>query len=96
MWGEKQQTAWDAVKALVLEDAVLATPNSRDKIHVVVDACDYAVGGILIQIGRVVAYEGRKLTETERKWGVREKGIVSCEALCEAMEMLSHGLRTSV
>ena len=82
-WGEEEQNAWDAVKTLLMEDAVLSTPNSREKFHVVVDACDYAIGGILLQNGKIVAYEGRKMTPQELKYGVGEKELLAARYCME-------------
>jgi hypothetical protein len=82
-WGPQEQTAWEAVKALLTEDAVLATPNSREPFDVVVDASDYAVGGVLLQGGKIVAFEGRKLTDQERKYGTGEKELLAAKYCME-------------
>jgi len=38
------------------------------------DASDFAIKGVLVQKGRlVVAFEGKKLSETERRWLTHEK-----------------------
>ena len=76
-WGPEQDAAWHAVKRLLTEQAVLATPNSRDPFHVVVDASDYAIGGILFQNDKVVAHEGRKLKPPELNYGVGEKEFLA-------------------
>jgi Reverse transcriptase (RNA-dependent DNA polymerase)/RNase H-like domain found in reverse transcriptase/Integrase zinc binding domain/Integrase core domain/Chromo (CHRromatin Organisation MOdifier) domain len=76
-WGPAQQKAWDAVKTLLTEHAILSTPSANERFDVVVDACDYAIGGILIQNGKIVAYEGRKMTPQDMKYGVGEKELLA-------------------
>jgi hypothetical protein len=51
------------VKALVLK---LLDVNKDFEIHS--DASNFAIGGILVQEGRPVAFESKKLSETKRRW----------------------------
>jgi hypothetical protein len=37
------------------------------------DASDFAIGGVLVQDGRPVAFESKKLSEMERRWPTHEK-----------------------
>ncbi len=41
------------------------------KIHS--DASDFAIGGVLVQERRLVAFESKKLSEMERRWPTHEK-----------------------
>jgi len=45
------------------------------------DASDFAIGGVLVQEGRPVAFESKKLNETERRWLTHEKemwAVIHC------------------
>ena len=77
-WGEAEQTAFDAIKKSLLEDACLHLIQANKPFRIPCDACDLAVGGVLEQ--QTAAGEWRpcslhspKLTETQVRWDVREK-----------------------
>jgi hypothetical protein len=68
----------------VIDDPVLQLPDHTKPFQVHTDASDYAIGGVLVQQGNPVAYESRKLNETERR-GPGE-GDASNSALLENVE----------
>ena len=68
-----------------MDDPVLQLPDYTKPFEVHTDASDYAIGGVLVQQGNPVAYESRKLNETERR-GPRE-GDDSNSALLENVEV---------
>jgi hypothetical protein len=41
------------------------------------DASDFALGGVLMQEGHPVAYESRKLNQTERRYSAHEKELLA-------------------
>jgi len=41
------------------------------------DASDFAIGGVIVQDGRSVAFESKKLSETERRWPTHEKEMLA-------------------
>ena len=55
----------------MIDDPVLQLPDHTKPFEVHTDASDYVIGGMLVQKGNPVAYESRKLNETERR-GPRE------------------------
>jgi hypothetical protein len=79
------------LKRAVTEEPVLRLPDYTVPFEVHTEASDYAIGRVLVQEGHPVAYESRKLNETERR-GPRERDD-SCGALPEDMEaLLAFGL----
>ncbi|XP_059066505.1 uncharacterized protein LOC131048153 [Cryptomeria japonica] len=80
-WGEKQQSAFDTLKAKLTEEPVLALPKYSKPFEVQTDASDFAMGGVLMQDGHPIAFESRKLNERERNYPAHEKemtAIVHC------------------
>ena len=57
--------------------AFLLLPDFAKAFEVHTDASDFAVGGVLMHEGRPVAYESRKLNDTERKYTVQEKEMTA-------------------
>ena len=62
-------------------EPVLKLPEFDKPFEVYTDASDRAIGGVLVQSGHPVAYESRKLNETEQRYSVHEKemtAVVHC------------------
>lgn len=75
------QSAFDKLKAAMATEPVLKLPEFDNPFVVYTDASDRAIGGVLMQCGHPVAYESRKLNETEQRYSVHEKemtAVVHC------------------
>ena len=69
------------MKKAVTEEPVLALPDHTKVFEVHTDASDFAIGGVLMQERHPIAFESRKLNDTERRYTVQEKemtAIVHC------------------
>lgn len=66
-WTRECQEAKEDLKGAIMADPVLALPDHAKPFEVHTDASDYAIGGVLMQEGHPIAYESRKLNDTERK-----------------------------
>lgn len=72
-WGPSQRAAFDFLKQALISAPVLAIFDPDKPIAVHTDASDYAVGAVLMQEERPVAYESRKLNSAEKNYAVHEK-----------------------
>ena len=80
-WLDQCQEAFDHLKQAVIEVPVLVLSDFSIPFEVHTDASDFAIGGVLMQEGHPVAYENRKLNDTERRYTVHEKemtAVVHC------------------
>ncbi|KAL9265740.1 Retrovirus-related Pol polyprotein from transposon 17.6-like protein, partial [Drosera capensis] len=80
-WDTRCQQAFDALKVAVMKEPVLALPDHTKGYEVQTDASDFVIGGVLMQGGHPLAYESRKLNDTERRYTVQEKemtAVVHC------------------
>ena len=75
VWGHAQAASFEALKAALSSAPVLVTPDLQKPFEVVADASGVAVGAILLQDGRPVAYESRKLTPAQRNWPTHEREL---------------------
>ncbi len=56
------------MKALVLK-----LPDFDKDFEIHFDAFDFAIGGVLVQEGKPMAFESKKLSEMKRRWPIHEK-----------------------
>ena len=52
-------------------------PDFNKPYAVHTDASDFAIGGVLMQDGHPIAFESRKLNDTERRYTVQEKEMTA-------------------
>jgi hypothetical protein len=52
---------------------MLKLPDFDKDFEIHSDASDFAIRGVIVQDGRPVAFESKKLSETERRWPTHEK-----------------------
>ena len=80
-WSQECREAFEKLKAVVTSDPILRLPDFDLPFEVQTDASDFAIGGVLVQAGHPVAFESRKLGDTERRYSVHEKemtAVVHC------------------
>ncbi|KAK3021939.1 hypothetical protein RJ639_046138 [Escallonia herrerae] len=67
----------DTKTTAMSEDPVLVLPDVSKSFEVHTDASDFALGRVLMQEGHPVAYESRKLNETECRYTTHEKELLA-------------------
>jgi len=60
--------AFETLKGILVKKPVLKLLDFDKDFEIHFDASDFAIGGILVQEGRPVAFENKKLSEMERRW----------------------------
>ena len=76
-WDKPQETAFQKLKDLCCEAPVLAYYDVSKEVTVQCDASKSAVGAVLLQEGRPVAYASRKLRKSELNWAPIEKEMLA-------------------
>ena len=81
-WNSACDSAFQKLKAILLNDPVLAAPNFSCPFKLAVDASDLAVGGVLLQddamgIEHPVSYFSKKLLKNQRNYSTIEKECLS-------------------
>jgi hypothetical protein len=80
-WEEACDKAFETLKGILVKVPVLKLPDFDKEFEIHSDAFDFAIGGILVQEGRPMVFESKKLSETERRWPTYEKemwAVIHC------------------
>jgi hypothetical protein len=72
-WEGACDEAFETLKCILVKAPMLKLSNFDKDFEIHSDASDFAIRGVLMQEGRPVAFESKKLSETERRWLTHEK-----------------------
>uniref|UniRef100_A0A803N8Q4 RNA-directed DNA polymerase n=1 Tax=Chenopodium quinoa TaxID=63459 RepID=A0A803N8Q4_CHEQI len=76
-WSDKCEDAFNGLKLAISSKLVLKLPEFDKSFEVHNDALGRAIGGVLVQDGHPIAFEGRKLKEAEEKYSAHEKEMLA-------------------
>jgi len=75
VWGDKQQQAFEEIKAKLTQTPVLALPNFDKTFELECDASGVGVGAVLLQEGHPIAYFSEKLNDPSRNYHTYDKEL---------------------
>jgi hypothetical protein len=86
VWGTLQQAAFDQIKTALTNAPVLALPDWHDAdtpYVLITDASYDGLAGVLMQKGRPIAYESRKLNSAESRYSPTELEMLAVVHCCK-------------
>ena len=100
-WGPDQEHAFNKVKEALMSNEIMAYPQVNKPYRLYTDACNYAVGAILVQedeqgVERVVHYLSHQLNETQRSWSAIEKEAYAVVYAVKKLHAYLYGASTIV
>eukprot|EP00253_Pinus_taeda_P018429 PITA_18429 len=88
-WTPECQQSFDRLKHLLTTAPILSIADPNKDYVVCIDASKEGVGGVLMQEGKVIAYESRKLKEHEQKYSAYDLELT---VVINALKMWRHYL----
>ena len=68
VWREDCQREFECLKAVVTKESVLTLPSFSNSFEIHTDWSEFSIGGVLMQDRHPIAFESRKLNETEWRY----------------------------
>lgn len=75
-WTPTCREAFDGIKEALSNAPVLASPDVTKPYEVISDASGFGLGAVLLQDGKPIAFESRKLTPAERNYTTTEQELL--------------------
>ena len=88
-WGKEQQRSFDRLKLAIATAPLLSVVDPHKSFVVEIDASATAIGAVLLQDGRPVAYESKKLNDAQRNYSAYERELF---AIVHALKTWRHYL----
>ena len=88
-WKEEQQHSFDKIKQALATAPILAIVNPAKPFVLETDASDKAIGAVLLQEGRPIAFESKNLDKTQQNYSVYERELY---AIIYALKKWQHYL----
>ena len=75
-WTPECENAFQEMKRVMSEEAILAFPDFNKTFHVYTDASDYQLGGVIMQEGKPLAFYTRKLNDAQTRYSTGEQELL--------------------
>jgi hypothetical protein len=80
-WDEACNEAFESLKGILVKASVLKLHDFDKDFEIHSNASNFAIGGVLMQDKRPMAFKNKKFTEIERRWPTHEKemwAVIHC------------------
>jgi hypothetical protein len=88
-WAEAQESAFQKMKEILAQDAMLTYPEFDKPFIIYTDASERQIGGIVTQNNRPLGFFSKKLSETQQRYPVTEQELL---AIGETLKYFKHML----
>jgi len=72
-WNEACNEAFETLKGILVKAPMLKLSDFDKNFEIHFDASDFVIGRVLVQDGRPMAFESKKLNETKQRWHMKRK-----------------------
>ena len=79
----EQQNAFDEMKRVISQEALLTFLDFYKTFHVYTDASDYQLGAVIMQEGKPLAFYSRKMNDAQKCYTTGEQELLSIVETCK-------------
>ena len=76
-WTKVEQYAFDIIKLIVAHNTLSTYPYFNETFQIHTDASAFQLGAFISQKGKPIGFYSRKLTDTQQRYTVTERKILS-------------------
>ena len=73
VWGKEQQKAFEDIRMTMARETILAFPDFTKPFHIYTDASNIALGAVIMQEDRPLAFYSRKMNDAQQKYTTGEQ-----------------------
>ena len=100
-WEPRHQEAFERLKAQLMEDHVIAHPDTNKPYKLVTDASDLAIGGILLQKGddghdHPIHYISKVFNDQQKHWSAIERECFAILYCLRKLDTYLHGAKFEI
>ena len=77
VWTKECQSAFDGLVWNLTHAPLLVLPNPDKPYEVICDASGWAIGAVLLQEGKPIAFESRKMNSAEMNYTISEQELLA-------------------
>jgi hypothetical protein len=90
-WGPDEQSSFELIKRALTEAPTLAHYDPNKRLEMICDASKVALGGVLVQDGKPLAYESRKLNPAETRYATGDRELLAVIHCLKVWRCYLHG-----
>jgi hypothetical protein len=77
VWHDKEQKAFEEIKAIISRETLLAYPDFSKDFHIYTDSSDYQLGAVIMQNDHPLAFYSRKLNSAQKRYTTGKQELLS-------------------